>query len=195
MYRWRRQPDEPTLWRIRQGMKRSEQRESIFRLLYMRQFNSGEEMADQLAIYMQRFRNDGAGDPYDEPEDSAGQDPDRQPVRLNVEDESYISEKFRRVADLLPEIDEILNKVSSGWKTTRMSKVDLSILRLAVYEMQYDETIPVGVAINEAVEIAKKYGGEDSASFINGILGKLAREKTAEEQKPDGSGECGNNGE
>ena len=62
-----------------------------------------------------------------------------------------------------------------------MNKVDLSILRLAVYEMLYDDSIPVGVAINEAVEIAKTYGGEDSSSFVNGILGKLARQ-----ENPDG---------
>ena len=55
-----------------------------------------------------------------------------------------------------------------------MGKADLSILRLAVYEMKYDDDIPTGVAINEAVELAKLYGGEDSASFINGVLGKLA---------------------
>ena len=179
-------------------MKRSEQRESIFRLLYMRQFNSGEEMADQLAIYMQRFRNGEERDPYDEPEDDAADgiqpDPAGKAVHLSLEDESYICEKFRRAADLLPEIDEKLNKVSSGWKTTRMSKVDLSILRLALYEMQYDDAIPVGVAINEAVEIAKKYGGEDSASFVNGILGKLARENAAGEQKQDAEG-SGNSGE
>ena len=57
-----------------------------------------------------------------------------------------------------------------------MSKVDLKILGLAVREMKYDEDVPVKVAINEAVEISKTFGGEDSASFINGILGKVARE-------------------
>ena len=162
-------------------MKRSEQRESIFRLLFMRQFNSGEEMADQVAIYMQRLRNDEEGDPYQEPEDdtegTASESPARKPVQLQLADESYISEKFQRVAELLPEIDARLNEVSLGWKTSSMSKVDLSILRLAVYELLYDDTIPTGVAINEAVEMAKKYGGEDSGSFVNGILGKLARGK------------------
>ena len=67
-------------------------------------------------------------------------------------------------------------EMSTGWKTKRMSKVDLNILRLAVYEMKYDEDVPTKVAINEAVEISKNFGGEDSASFINGILGKISRE-------------------
>ena len=164
-------------------MKRSEQRESIFRLLYMRQFNPGDEMDDQMAIYMQRLRNGVEGDPYQEPEDDGAADEAQaaiKPVHLDRDDESYISEKFRLVAERLPEIDARLNEVSQGWKTSRMSKVDLSILRLAAYELLYDESIPTGVAINEAVEIAKKYGGEDSSSFVNGILGKLARSAEAE---------------
>ena len=76
----------------------------------------------------------------------------------------------------MEEIDALLNEKSAGWKTKRMSKVDLNILRLAVYEMKYDEDVPVKVAINEAVEISKSFGGDDSASFVNGILGKIARE-------------------
>lgn len=62
-----------------------------------------------------------------------------------------------------------------------MNKVDLTILRLAVYEMQYDEEVPTAVAINEAVELAKRFGGEDSTSFVNGILGKAAREQDKEQ--------------
>ena len=55
-----------------------------------------------------------------------------------------------------------------------MNRVDLTALRLAVYEMRFDDDVPVGVAINEAVELAKKFGGEDSGSFVNGVLGKIA---------------------
>ena len=84
-----------------------------------------------------------------------------------------IGEKTAKVAKLIPEIDEKINAVAKGWKTQRMGKADLSILRLAVYEMQYDEEIPVNVAINEAVELAKKFGSDDSPAFVNGILAKL----------------------
>jgi N utilization substance protein B len=63
-----------------------------------------------------------------------------------------------------------------------MSRVDLSVLRLAVYEIRYDEDVPVKVAINEAVEIAKKFGGEDSGSFVNGILGKIAGKTPAQKE-------------
>ena len=63
--------------------------------------------------------------------------------------------------------------VTRGWKTARMGKVDLTLLRLAVYEIKFEDDIPTGVAINEAVELAKKYGTDDSSSFVNGILAKI----------------------
>ena len=62
--------------------------------------------------------------------------------------------------------------MAKGWKTGRMGKAELAILRLAVYEMKYDEDVPVKVAINEAVELAKKFGGDESPAFVNGILGE-----------------------
>ena len=75
----------------------------------------------------------------------------------------------------LEEIDQMLSEKTTGWSLQRIGKVELAILRLAVYEMLFDDTIPVSVAINEAVELAKKYGAEDSASFINGVLAKFAK--------------------
>ena len=82
------------------------------------------------------------------------------------------------VKDRITAIDDLINATSKGWKTTRMNKVDLSVLRLAVYEVLYDQDIPQGVAINEAVEIAKRFGGEASGSFVNGILGRIASQRT-----------------
>ena len=72
-----------------------------------------------------------------------------------------------------PEIDEKINEIAEGWRTRRMGKVELTILRLAVFEMKYDEEIPEKVAINEAVELAKKFGGDEAPAFVNGILAKL----------------------
>ena len=72
------------------------------------------------------------------------------------------------------EIDKFLNEYTTGWKTSRMNRVDLTILRLAVYEMKWDEEIPIGVAINEAVELAKKYSSDEGPAFVNGVLAKLA---------------------
>ena len=74
------------------------------------------------------------------------------------------------------EIDEMLNKAAEGWKVSRMGKVELTIMRLAAYEIRFDEDVPASVAINEAVEMAKIFGGDDSPAFINGVLGKLVQE-------------------
>ena len=76
----------------------------------------------------------------------------------------------------LAELDEKIAAYSVKWSKERISRVALSVMRLAVYEMQYEDSIPVSVSINEAVELAKKYGGEEDASFINGILGSISRE-------------------
>ena len=132
-------------------MRRSELREHIFKLLFLAEFNTEEEMPEQLALYFDGFEE------------------------LSDTDREYMESKYAHVREHLDDIDEILNEVSKGWKTRRMNRVDLTTLRLAVYEMKFDEDVPVGVAINEAVEIAKRFGGDTSGSFVNGILGKAAR--------------------
>lgn len=73
-------------------------------------------------------------------------------------------------------LDGIIKKYIRGWSFGRLSKVTLSVLRLALYEMMFEKDIPVSVSINEAVLIAGKYGGEDDAPFVNGVLGSAAKE-------------------
>lgn len=90
------------------------------------------------------------------------------------EDAAYIADKYHKISEKLSEIDSRLNEKAKGWDTGRMSKVDLTILRLAVYEICYDEDVPTGVAINEAVELAKKFGQDASFGFVNGVLAKFA---------------------
>ena len=85
----------------------------------------------------------------------------------------YIVQKAEKIMAMIPELDTMVNEHSVGWQTERMGKVDLTIIRLAVYEMKYDDDIPVSVAINEAVELAKRYGSENSPAFINGVLAKM----------------------
>ena len=133
-------------------MGRREMSEHIFKLLFLGEFNETAEMPEQIQLYFE-----GLSD-------------------LQSTEQAYMENKYALVKEHLEEIDALLNEKSAGWKTKRMSKVDLNILRLAVYEMKYDEDVPVKVAINEAVEISKSFGGDDSASFVNGILGKIARE-------------------
>jgi N utilization substance protein B len=161
-------------------MKRSELRETIFRLLFMGQFEkSGEGKKEQIGDYLDEMRSGLIEVPYAklaEEEETREESPAFvSAIDVSGEDEEYIRTKLAKITEALPEIDEQINKASRGWKTSRMPKVDLSIIRLAVYEMIHDEDVPTGVAINEAVEIAKYYGGEESATFINGILGQIAR--------------------
>lgn len=72
-------------------------------------------------------------------------------------------------------LDEYVEKFSTKWKKNRISRVSLSVLRLALYEMLYEESIPESVSINEAVELAKKFGGEEDSAFVNGLLGAVSR--------------------
>ena len=132
-------------------MRRSEQREHIFKLLFMTQFNSVDEMSDQVSMYFETLGE------------------------LEEKDQEAMQAKYQKILEKLDEIDQILNDYSRGWKTSRMNRVDLTVLRLAVYELEYEkEEVPVGVAINEAVELAKCFGSEESGAFVNGILGKIA---------------------
>ena len=85
----------------------------------------------------------------------------------------YSAEFQKKIKENLEQIDGQINEAAKGWRTDRMGKVELTLLRLAVYEMKYDDDIPQGVAINEAVELAKIFGGDTSSAFINGVLAKL----------------------
>ena len=134
-------------------MKRSELREHIFRMIFGYEFNSDAEMPEQMQLYFEQLDEE-----------------DGVPTEAEV---TYIRDKALNVILKTEEIDEMLNANTKGWKTSRMNKVDLSILRLAVYEMKWDDEIPAGVAIDQAVELAKKYSGDDGPSFINGVLAKL----------------------
>lgn len=88
----------------------------------------------------------------------------------------FVEKYFIEIQEKIPAIDELITKFSLKWGKERLSKVALAILRLAVYEMIYQDEIPTSVAINEAVELSKKYGADKEASFINGILGGLSRD-------------------
>ncbi len=88
--------------------------------------------------------------------------------------DDYVEKIFKGVCDNTVSLDESISANLKGWNITRLSKVSLSLLRLAVYEMLYVEDVPVKVSINEAVEIAKKYSTQDDAAYINGVLGSIA---------------------
>ena len=136
-------------------MGRHEQREQVFRLLFQTEFHMPEEMPRQMRLFLED--NDEIG---------------------SQKDADYIETRCQSIREKIPEIDRLIDDNTVGWQTARMGKVELAVLRLAVYEMRYDQDIPEGVAIDEAVEIAKQYGQENSGGFVNAILGKIAKLKT-----------------
>ena len=139
-------------------MTRRELREHCFKMLFSVDFyTTGEEAKAQMQQYFQSPEED------DTAEDGSLQ-----------------------VVHKIEEIDAKIDEVAAGWKTKRMGKVELTILRLAVYEMLYDDTIPEKVSVNEAVELAKKFGGNESPAFVNGVLAKfIPKEEKKEESKED----------
>jgi transcription antitermination protein NusB len=96
----------------------------------------------------------------------------------NTADQSdYLNKMFEMISDHLDTIDQILASAVENWKIERIAKVDLAVLRLSVTELFYFDDIPDSASINEAVELAKKFGGDDSGKFVNGILGRVVKEK------------------
>lgn len=132
-------------------MKRSSLREQIFKLLFRVEFNSIDEMPEQEDLFFD------SGD-----------------LIVTQKDRDYITAKLRDIVAHMPELDERLAGKMRGWTIERVGRVELAILRLAVYEIEFDDEVPAGVAISEAVELAKKFGDENAGSFVNGVLAKFA---------------------
>ena len=132
-------------------MTRSIIREHIFKILFRAEFYNKEELTQQAEDYVSELSN------------------------AKDKEIEYIKDKTLAIIDKLSEIDEIINENSDGWPTNRLGKAELTIMRLAVYEIRFDEEIPNGVAINEAVELSKKYGSDNSSSFVNGVLAKIIK--------------------
>lgn len=130
-------------------MNRREIREQIFKMLFQAEFYGEDEMDEQIQISMDELEEQNEGK------------------------RNYIEQKLRSIYARREEIDAQINEKTAGWKTGRMAKVDLTLIRLAVYEIKYEDDIPAGVAINEAVELAKVYSSEGAPSFVNGVLAKF----------------------
>ena len=94
---------------------------------------------------------------------------------LNADDMAYIQAMLDGTGEKQQELDELIGRYAVGWSLERIAKVDLSIIRLALYEMLFCESIPQGVSINEAIELAHTFSTPEAASFINGILGSVSR--------------------
>lgn len=131
-------------------MRRHEQREQLFKLLFRVEFNSLDDMPEQIKLFFQ--------------------DDEIEYTETVME---AIKDKYSKIQEKLPEIDGLLNEKAEGWNTERMGKVELAVLRIAVFEILHEEDVPNTVAINEAIEIAKKYGQEASGGFVNAVLAKF----------------------
>ena len=147
-------------------MGRREQREQIFKLLFRVEFNELGEMPQQRDLFL------------DEIKLPVGEDG----LAAREKDLSYIAEKYGRIQEKLSEIDRLINEKTEGWSLGRMGKVEVTLLRLGAYEILFDQDVPDSVAINEAVELAKRYGQDNSGSFVNAVLAKFLSPGQGEKQ-------------
>ena len=133
-------------------MTRREIRETVFKILFSLEFNDVSEIREEAELELEHASL------YDEDDNKMDA------VAMTEEEKAYIIDR----------VEETISGISQGWKLGRIGKAELAILRLAVYEIKFDEDIPVKVAINEAVELAKTYCDVEAKSFINALLAKLA---------------------
>lgn len=135
-------------------------REVALQVLYSLDANPEQDPAAVLALYFDRFAR-----PDDAEEDAAPEPLDR----------AYAEELARSTWARRAELDELIAQVSRSWRVERMARVDRSILRLAIYELKHCDDVPARVVLNEAIELAKRYGAEEAPAFVNGILDSALR--------------------
>lgn len=131
-------------------MTRREEREQAFILLFEKSFNDETDLSE---LYELALENE------------------------IVSESEFVKKLAFSVWENLDSVDAVIEKYAKGWKINRISKVALAVLRMAIGEMLYFDDIPVGVSINEAVELCKKYAAKDDASFVNGLLGSVSKEE------------------
>ncbi len=131
-------------------MNRREARELLFTLVFEYEFKKNEDLS---AVYASAL------------------------VNREFEEDDFVKDNFQGVIENIEKIDEKIAAYASGWSISRISKISLSILRVAVYEILFCDDIPYNVSINEAIELAKKFDEEKAPKFLNGILNSIAKEK------------------
>ena len=143
-------------------MTNSELREHVFRILFACEFYlpDQEKIEDQVALYFSH---------------EAGEELENPPSEISEEDREIIAKRALAIAQWIPDIDGRIDQHMVNWKTARLAKADLTALRIAFYELKHDSRIPPKAAINEAVNLAKKYGGDNSGSFVNAVIGNLMK--------------------
>lgn len=150
-------------------MTRANARELAIHLIYGRDF-TGEEPEQVVSIRLAKeyyAKLSEENDVYTE-----------RPTRYQI---AYLDSVVAGVANRTEELNEQISKYSIGWDVSRISRLTRAVMQLAIYEILYVEDVPTGVAVSEAVRIAKKYDGDDTGAFVNGILGSFVRGLTSEE--------------
>jgi len=147
-------------------MNRRDARQAALCMIFDYSFHSDEKAEEILDLYIENFR-----------------DEDDKSLSENLRTDKYFTKVYFGVITNIPTLDEIIDKCSKKWNIKRISRVAMSIMRLALYEIMFMEDIPTQVSINEAVELSKKFDSDDSYTFINGILG--AAEKMLAENKAE----------
>ena len=150
-------------------MTRGNARELAVHLIYAREF-TGDEPQKIVADRLEK-------EYYSKLADENQVYTDR-PSKTQV---AYLDNVVAGVANRSEELNEIIQKYSIGWDVSRISRLTRAIMQLAIFEILYVDDVPVGVAVNEAVRLAKKYDGDDTGAFVNGILGSFARSLNAED--------------
>ncbi len=139
------------------SMTRRALREHILKLLYLREFHDAVEFDEQFELYVGNF--------------------------TDLEDASELRARFNDITEHLAEIDKMIEGAALGWKFNRIGKLELMVLRIAIFEIRFDDTVPDKVAVNEAVELSKKYGSDDmSYGFVNGVLAKFLGKDEAKDK-------------
>lgn len=137
-------------------MTKKRTRENLYLMLFQTEFHQEQDLMEQADLFLDNLEEKDATEGAKE----------------------KLKERYQSVLAHLEEIDQKIGQKAEGWTLSRLPKADLSVMRLAVYEILYDEDVPDGVAINEAVELAKRYGGEKSYRFVNGVLASVAKERS-----------------
>jgi len=150
----------------RMTIGRKSDRKHAFCLVFARDFLADADVTSDLEYYLENFASE---------------------LNEGISETDFVLGEIRGVYANLNTIDAHISETSAAWDISRISKVDLAIMRLAVYEILYDPKIPDGTSINEAVELAKTFSSEDSSKFVNGVLGKIVRKLKASESN-EGAG-------
>ena len=137
-------------------MTKKKTRENLYLMLFQAEFHQEQELIEQAELFLESLEGKDA----------------------TQKAKTALKERYQSVIGHLAEIDEKIEEKAEGWDLSRLPKADLSVMRLAVYEILYDEDVPDSVAINEAVELAKCYGGEKSFRFVNGVLASVVKERS-----------------